>query len=149
MNRTRKRFREPIDRDALWMGQAFMLAAGSVSSRQQGCIIVGTNHQPMGMGHDASPQSMQDGDHVVHAEINALLNCKQPLAGGTAYITHTPCYHCVMALLASNIRRIIYFPTKTPDEDTVDAVRCGYAQLEEFKGNLNWMRDYLRTLDVF
>lgn len=126
-----------------------MLAAGSSSMRQQGCIIVGTNDEPVGLGCDGSPKTMQDSEHVVHAETNALFNCTLPLAGGTAYVTHTPCYHCALNLVAANVKRIVYFPTKALDQDTTDAVRCAYGQIGEFRGNMNWMRDYIRTLNIF
>ena len=150
MSKARKRFREPLNRDDYWMGMAFMLAAGSPSSRQQGCIIVGLNNEPVGMAHDGSPKTMQqECEHVVHAETNALFNAKLPLAGGTAYVTHTPCYHCVLSLAAANIKRIVYFQTKPLDPDTLDAMRCAYGQIDEFRGNLNWMRDYIKTLSIF
>jgi len=129
---------------------AFMMAAGSSSSRQQGCVIVGMNNEIVGIAHDGSPKTMQqDAEHVVHAETNALFNCRLPLAGGTAYITHTPCYHCVLNLVGANIKRIQYFQTKPLDPNILDAVRCAYAQIDEFKGNLNWMRDYMKSLSIF
>ena len=148
-NKGRKRLREPLHRDDYWMGMAFMLAAGSSSMRQQGCVIIGMNNEPVGIAHDGSPKTMQDSEHVVHAETNALFNCKLPLAGGTAFVTHTPCYHCVLNLVAANIKRIVYFQTKPLDQDTLDAVRSAYGQIDEFRGNLNWMRDYLRGLNIF
>lgn len=131
------------------MGMAFMLAAGSSSFRQQGCVIVGTNNEVAGVGHDGSPKTMQDSEHPLHAEMNALFNCTLPLAGGTAYVTYTPCYHCVLSLVAANIKRIVYFKTKPLDQDTEEAMRCAYGQIDEFRGNLNWMRDYLKTLNIF
>jgi len=149
MNKVRRRFKETVNRDDYWMAMAFMLSAGSSSNRPQGCIIVGTNNEPLAMACDGSPRSMQDSDHVVHAEMNAIFNCKGPIPGGTAYLTHTPCYHCALNLIGANIKRIVYFPTKSIDPDTLDAVRCAYAQSDEFKGNLNWMRDYLKTLNIF
>jgi hypothetical protein len=48
-------------------------------------------------------------------------------------------------LVANGIERIIYFPTNDLDSRCHDAVR-GIASLFEFRGNLNWMRDYLADL---
>lgn len=90
-----------------------------------------------------------DCDHVIHSEMNALLSCKTPINGGVVYLTHTPCYSCSLGLLASNIKRVVYFPTKKIDENTLNAFQTAYAQAEEFKGNLNWMRDYMKSLDIF
>lgn len=144
-----RRFRETVHRDDYWMAMAFMLSAGSTSNRPQGCIIISVNGDPLGMACDGTPKSMQNSDHVIHAEMNAIFNCKYPISNGIAYLTHTPCYHCAMSLISANIKRIVYFPTKSIDSDTVDAIRCAYAQLDEFKGNLNWMRDYIKTLNIF
>ena len=90
----------------------------------------------------------QEYDHVIHAEMNALFACHS-WGGGTAYITCTPCYSCVVNLISANIKRIIYFSTEEIDPAALDAVKCEYGQIEKFKGNLNWMRDYINTLDIF
>lgn len=131
------------------MAMAFMMSAGSTSNRPQGCIIVGSKDEPLAMACDGAPKFMQSSNHSIHAEMNAIFNCKIQISTGTAYLTHTPCYHCVMSLIGANIKRIVYFPTKTIDSDASDAIRCAQVQSEEFKGNLNWMRDYIKTLDVF
>ena len=146
---SKRRFREPINRDDYWMAMAFMLAAGSNSASQQGCVIVGSDNAPLGMGHDGPLRGTQDSEHVIHAEMTALFGCASWDSGGVAYVTHTPCYHCVLNLLGANIKRIIYFPTETIDPHALDAARCAYGQIEEFKGNLNCIRDYIRTLDIF
>lgn len=130
------------------MGMAFMLSAGSIC-RGQGAIIVGPNQEPVGMGFDGLPKSMSNGEHSVHAEINAIFNSQCHTINCTIFITHTPCYHCVMSILAANIKKIIYFQTKSLDSDVADAVRCGFGQIQEYKGNLNWMRDHIRFLDIF
>jgi deoxycytidylate deaminase len=141
--------REPLNRDDYWMAMVFMLAAGSTSIKQQGCIVVNSNYELLGMGHDGHPKTMQECEHTIHAEMNALFNCELPIHSGMAYLTHTPCYHCAMSLVAANIKRIVYFHTKPIDSETEDAIKCSYGQLEQFKGNLNWMRDYIKTLDIF
>lgn len=128
------------------MGVAFIIAAGS-SGRQQGAVIVGpTLTDAIGMDHDGSPRGLPEGEHVIHAEINALFNCPELPHGSTLYVTHTPCYNCVLAALAANVKRIVYFHTKDPDGNSVDACRQGYASLEKFEGNLNWMRDHFKGL---
>lgn len=147
MQKVRKR-RESIIGDDYWMGLAFMVAAGSTSMRQQGCVLVGTNNNLITVACDGSPSNMQDSDHIVHAETNALLKIS-PQLGGTAYLTHTPCYNCCLNLLTANFKRIIYNSTKTIDPNTLNAAQTAYGRLEEYKGNLNWMRDYLASLDIF
>ena len=144
----KRRFRETINKDDYWLGLAFMVAAGS-SNNRQGCILVGANNEPITFAFDGSlntqgNNSPKNEEHPIHAELKSVLSSSA--SGGTAYITHTPCYNCVMALLSCGIRRIIYFSTKTLDSKSTDAVYCAYGQIEEFKGNLNWMRDYIGSL---
>ena len=150
----KKKFKETINKDDYWLGLAFMVAAGSSSNNRQGCILVGANNEPINFAFDGSLSSThahnnspKNEEHPIHAEMKSVLSSS--ISGGTAYITHTPCYNCVIALLSCGIRRIIYFSTKTLDSKSTDAVYCAYGQIEEFKGNLNWMRDYINTIDVF
>lgn len=49
--------------------------------------------------------------HEIHAEINALgkLAADSTSAkGATAYVTHSPCHGCSLALIASKIERVVY-----------------------------------------
>lgn len=150
MTKPRKRvLRDALNRDDYWMGMALFYAAGSrTAGRQQGAVIVGANFEPLGWGMDGPPKCMPDCEHVLHAEMNALFNAKIPAAGGSIYITHSPCYDCTLAILAANIKRIIYLANRPLDSAALDAVRNAYAQIDEFRGNLYWMRDHLMTLDT-
>jgi deoxycytidylate deaminase len=44
---------------------------------------------------------------AIHAEINALIHCRDVGAVHAAYLTTTPCISCIKALLASSCKRII------------------------------------------
>ena len=90
---------------------------------------------------------MLEGEHSVHAELNAVFNSKPIPQGSTIYITHTPSYYSILAILSANIKRIVYFSTKKLDDNAQDAIRSAYAHVEEFKGNLNWMRDHIKLLE--
>ena len=141
-------FRETIHKDDYWLGMAFMSAAGSTSNNRQGCVLVDSNNDLINLSFDGHLGQQLNSQHTIHAEMNTLLSSAS-ISGGTAYITYTPCYNCIVAILQCGIRRIIYFPTKALDSKISDAVYCAYGQIEEFKGNLNWMRDYINTIDVF
>jgi dCMP deaminase len=44
-----------------------------------------------------------------HAAIQALIAArKEEIEGGTAYLTHPPCYVCAKALANAGIRKIVY-----------------------------------------
>lgn len=56
-------------------------------------------------GHDLPPG--QDSCEAVHAEQNALLQCRDPWAIETAYVTLSPCKACLKLLLNTSCRRIV------------------------------------------
>ncbi|CAB4142476.1 ComEB Deoxycytidylate deaminase [uncultured Caudovirales phage] len=49
-----------------------------------------------------------DACHAIHAEQNALLQCKDVYSIDTAYVTASPCIACTKLLLNTSCRRIIY-----------------------------------------
>lgn len=136
--------KNPIDRDDYFMGLAFTVAAGS-SFKQQGAVIVSLENEVLGTGFDGTPTAISESNHFVHAEINAIFNSKE-INYGVIYLTHTPCYNCIMSLLAAKIKKIIYFPTKDLDANSSEILKLSHIQAIAFDGNLNWMRDYLTFL---
>lgn len=55
---------------------------------------------PSGEGLDAC--------QAIHAEQNALLQCKNVWDIYTAYVTHSPCSHCVKMLKNTSCERIVF-----------------------------------------
>lgn len=49
-----------------------------------------------------------DGCQAIHAEQNALLQCRDVYAIHTAYVTASPCMTCVKLLLNTSCERIVY-----------------------------------------
>lgn len=144
----KKKFKETVPKDDYWMALAFIVAAGSPSNNRQACILVDQNNEFINLSHDSSSKFSKNEEHSVPAELNAIFSSSATISG-TAYITYTPSYNSVVALVSSGVRRIVYFSTKTLDSKCTEAVYCTYGQIEAFKGNLNWMRDYINTIDVF
>lgn len=56
-------------------------------------------------GHDLPPG--KDSCEAVHAEQNALLQCRNPWEIATAYVTLSPCKPCVKLLMNTSCRRIV------------------------------------------
>jgi hypothetical protein len=52
-------------------------------------------------------------------------------------------------LFSRSVKRIVYYPNGILQDETYDLLKASYAQIEIFKGNLNWMRDYFKTLNIF
>lgn len=139
--------------DDYWMGVALMIASSPSSIFNEGCVILDANNQMIGAGFDSLPNGLDrnhiKSSHVVHAEMNAIANCKSTLFNSNVYITYTPCYNCVLTLIACQVRRIIFFSTGQLDVESKDLIDKMGFNIEEFRGNLNWMRDYIQSLDVF
>lgn len=49
-----------------------------------------------------------DACEAIHAEANALLRCQDVTAIETAYVTHSPCVHCVKLLMNTSCARIVF-----------------------------------------
>jgi deoxycytidylate deaminase len=91
---------------------------------------------------------------VVHAEDNAIkrANRKQGnLLGATLYVTGPPCRACMLDIVDAEISRVVFFrpklePGSMLNDDsewkvTQKIANLGKVELEEFKGNLDWMYD--------
>jgi dCMP deaminase len=61
-------------------------------------------------------------DWVIHAELNAILNCEHRPVGASLYCTHMPCLHCFFNIVTAGISHIYYIKdsstTNTDGKDT-------------------------------
>ena len=74
-------------------------------------------------GHDLPPG--QDSCEAVHAEQNALLQCRDPWEIKTAYVTLSPCKACMKLLLNTSCSRLVILE-KHVDELPLDLwIRAG------------------------
>jgi tRNA(Arg) A34 adenosine deaminase TadA len=142
MSKSRKRIKD-LNRDDYWMAVAFVMAAGS-TGKINSCLVVGSNGELLS---SACENTSRNSKYTFNPVISALFNCKNAV-GSTVYVTCTPCYESFMALINANVKKIVYFSTKSLEEDVLDAAK-GCTLIEEFKGNLNWVRDYFKYADDF
>jgi len=115
------------DQHKYFMEMAHLAASRSnCITRKVGCIFVneynhvlatGYNGVPAGMIHctmstcprieSVSGAKLED-CYAVHAEVNAVLQCKDVQSIKTAYITASPCLVCTCMLLNTSCERIIF-----------------------------------------
>ena len=93
----------------MFMGVALLAAARSKDARKRnGACIASSDYKILGVGYNGLPRGCDDDDpaywadddqdplnsrhsYIVHAEVNAILNCVVlPLTGGTIYATQFP-----------------------------------------------------------
>lgn len=59
-------------------------------------------------GHDSPSGTNLDACQAIHAEQNALLQCRNAWEIHTAYVTVSPCMTCVKMLLNTSCQRIVF-----------------------------------------
>ena len=109
--------------DDYFMGLAHLSAMRSKDpSTQVGAAIVNPQHRVIGIGYNGFPFGCDDDvfpwaregksndtkyPYVVHAELNAILNCSQSCRGCTLYVSLFPCNECAKAIIQSGITKIV------------------------------------------
>ena len=71
--------------------------------------LAGVSVYPFACSGAKSPSGTNlDGCQAIHAEQNALLQCRDMYAIHTAYVTASPCMTCCKLLLNTSCQRIVY-----------------------------------------
>lgn len=84
-----------------------------------GAVIVGDgDRRQVCFGYNGFPSQIQDDNRlhkrdskhllILHAEVNAILNCPFPTKDATLYTTMAPCPDCMKTILAAGITRVVY-----------------------------------------
>jgi len=115
--------------DEFFMGQALEVSLRSKDpSTQVGAVISNSENKQISIGYNGLTKGINDDDFywdspgestgdlyttknpwVVHAERNAILNCKGAnLEGTTIYVTLFPCYECAKEIVQAGIKKVIY-----------------------------------------
>lgn len=88
-------------------------------STKIGAVIVDDLNRQLGQGYNGFPRGVSDDPEryadrevkyplVVHAELNAILNCTLPPRGATLYVYPLPpCPECTKAIIQSGIKRVV------------------------------------------
>lgn len=91
-----------------------------------GACVVSPDRRLVSLGYSGLPRGMDDDEgritaqgfkdfHMVHAEVNAILNAGRSVAGWTLYSTTHPCAHCAAATIQAGIVRVVCPPMLGPD----------------------------------
>jgi len=87
-------------------------------STKVGAVIVKDNRQ-ISTGYNGFPRGLTETDekwnnkelkheYVIHAELNAIINCPFDTKGSTLYCTHRPCHRCLGHIVNAGIERVVY-----------------------------------------
>ena len=120
------------------MGVALLAAKRSKDPNTQvGACIVDSNNIILSTGYNGFPYGCSDDlypwertgkdtkySHVVHAELNAILNARgKNLKGARLYVDLFPCNECAKAIIQSGISEIVYLYNKYADTPATIASR--------------------------
>ncbi|ADK73417.1 deoxycytidylate deaminase [Roseobacter phage RDJL Phi 1] len=83
-----------------------------------GACVVSPDNRGFSLGYSGLPRGMKDTNdritetefkdhHMVHAELNAILNASRSVVGWTLYATTHPCSHCAGAIIQAGIKRVV------------------------------------------
>lgn len=116
-----------MQKDEYFIAMAKVVALrGTCPRRQVGCVLVDKNDFILSTGYNGSPpgvphcseetcsrtihkvgEGLDDCD-AIHAEQNALLQCRDTQKIDVAYVTTFPCVHCLKMLMNTSCRLIIF-----------------------------------------
>lgn len=114
---------ERIPWEQYFMAQSVLLSMRSTCPRLSVGATIVRDHRVIAGGYNGSITGdahcedegcyMRDGHclRVVHAEMNALLQCAKfgiSTDGASLYVTHFPCLQCMKSILQAGIRHIYY-----------------------------------------
>lgn len=83
-----------------------------------GACLVSPDRRGFSLGYSGLPRGMRDTEtritmpdfkdhHMVHAELNAILNAPGQVRGWTMYSTTCPCAHCAGAMIQAGVSRLV------------------------------------------
>jgi dCMP deaminase len=86
-------------------------------STRVGAVIVGRDKREVTLGYNGFPPGVPDDDRLtkretkyplmIHAERNALDNCRFDTQGSTLYATLAPCCGCAASIISKGIKRVV------------------------------------------
>lgn len=112
-------------------------------STKVGAVLVRPDRTVAAIGFNGFARGVADHDHryadrptkyemVVHAELNALLNAREAVAGYTLYVTPLPpCSQCAAAIIQQGIKRVVMLMKKDLPSTWADKWRIASTMFNE------------------
>jgi dCMP deaminase len=118
---------ERISVDSYFIEMAQLVSKRATCKRRKvGCVLVNSRNHVIATGYNGVAAGLPhciekqckgacfpSGEglefcEAIHAEQNALLQCKDVYEIAKCYVTHSPCIHCVKMLLNTSCQEIVF-----------------------------------------
>ncbi len=109
---------ELMDRHFLRLAWVTALDLSKDPSTKVGAVIVTEDTRQVSIGYNGFPKGILETperwekplkyEFVIHAEMNAIMNCPFDTKSCTLYCTHQPCHRCLVHLVNAGIKRVVY-----------------------------------------
>ena len=106
-----------------FMSLAFIIAQRSIDpATKHGAVLSNKKHQILGVGYNGFPRGGDDCNlpksrpfkyhYMVHAESNCIINSQNLIMSSdyTMHVTGMPCYNCMLLMIQSGIKHVVYGP---------------------------------------
>ena len=113
-------------------------------SRGVGSVSVSPMRQVLATGYNGLPRGFEDHadrlqrpvkyDLIVHAEMNAIIQCARngvSPVGATLYSSFSPCIHCSLSIVQAGIKRVVTRAIERGDEHWNDSIEKSVVLFEE------------------
>lgn len=142
-------------RDDFLMALACLAGAMCRNTKHaSGAVVVPNHHgtREYGIGWDMMPGRTDQGqiwdDSIcVYGEVLAATQIIHPLHACTCYSNRIPPLRAVTELVCLGLARFVYLPFDIHGKQGLLTARGMGCQVEEYCGNLNWLRDYIRVME--
>lgn len=132
--------RKPWDGWMLDMAR-FVATRSRDPSTKVGAVIARPDHTIAAIGYNGLPRGVADDERLldrtwkyaatVHAEVNAILNAREPVRGCTLYVAPLhPCANCASVIIQAGIARVVAAQPAEP-ERWAESFRIAAAILAE------------------
>lgn len=106
--------------DEYFVSLSLLLASRSPSMRLKVGSVIVKNNRIISAGYNGFPASTEHvsimkNDHeinTIHSEINAICDAAKrgvSIQGATIYINYFPCIYCTKSIIASGIKKVVYY----------------------------------------
>ena len=105
--------------DQHWLDVAHVVSNMSKDpSTQVGAVIVTPDNRQCSIGYNGFSAGVEETpdkwerpikyERVIHAEMNAIMNCPFDTNGCSVYTTITPCHRCMVHLVNAGVKKVVY-----------------------------------------